>query len=149
MRRPPDPGRAAAPAGGTGAGGQSGWGPARRAEDTSADTLAARILDAVGAARPDIPAHLLDTPTIGAWRRANGITGWTVEGRHAFAVAVAEEAWRRAVIDRLDSIMRTVAAGVPTPEIVHLLAVLLDDIAPWLAQAVADTYAPSALGEAA
>jgi hypothetical protein len=77
-----------------------------------------------------IPAELLASPTLGAIRRARGITGWPVEGRHAFAVAVAEEARRRLVIDRLDETLRFLTAGGTVDQAAGQIARLAADLRP-------------------
>jgi hypothetical protein len=81
-----------------------------------------------------------DSPTIGAVRRAEGIDTWCDEARHMFAMAVAEEALRRAVLERLDSIMHFLAVGAAADQAVPRLAALLRDIKPgfrWLEREVA------------
>lgn len=71
-----------------------------------------------------------DSPTIGAVRRARGITSWCDEARHMFAMAVAEEALRRVLLERLDSVMHFLAVDGPITEATRRLAVLLDDLDP-------------------
>lgn len=72
----------------------------------------------------------LDSPTIGAWRRARGITGWSDESRHMFAVAIVEEARRRALLERLDGIMHFLAVGGTVDQATTRLAVLMHDLDP-------------------
>jgi hypothetical protein len=74
--------------------------------------------------------HGPDSPTIGALRRSLGITGWTPEARHAFAMALVEEARRRALLERLDSIMHFLAVGGTVDQATIRLAVLMHDLDP-------------------
>lgn len=50
-------------------------------------------------------ARVLDRPTLGAWRRANGVTGMCEEARIALAWEMVSEAWRLILMDRLDALL--------------------------------------------
>ena len=54
-------------------------------------------------ARP--PDRILRSPTLGAWRRQHGVTGWCDYARVWLAVEIIQEARRRAIFDQLDSIL--------------------------------------------
>jgi hypothetical protein len=69
-------------------------------------------LDAAEALRRGlIESGRADTPTVGAVLRQRGATGWCAEAKVAFAVALAEEALRRVLLDRLDGVMHFLAVG--------------------------------------
>jgi hypothetical protein len=69
----------------------------------------------------------LDTPTLGAWQRAHGSTGWSDEARHLFATMLAQEALRRALLDRLDNIQQFLAAGATPDQAIARLTQLITD----------------------
>lgn len=78
----------------------------------------------------EVPPDKLDTPTLGAWRRAHGLPhdGLTEEARHMLAVTIVQEAERRVLIERLDSIQRFLVAGA-TPD--QAAARLANLVATW------------------
>jgi hypothetical protein len=81
-----------------------------------------------------IPPERLAAPTLGAWRRAHGITGWALEGRHAFAVALVDEALRRAILDRLDGILIALHRGHDPRHIAARVTRLAVDLQPLVAR---------------
>jgi hypothetical protein len=84
----------------------------------------------MGGVMTDELERLLASPTVGAWRRQHGITGMCDDARHLLAVALAEEAWRRSVFDRLDGILVALARGARPEHITARLRRLADDLEP-------------------
>jgi hypothetical protein len=62
-----------------------------------------------------IPEEKKNSPTLGAWRRQHGVTGWCDEAKVAFATEVVYEAQRRILMERLDGVCQFLAAGA-TPD---------------------------------
>jgi hypothetical protein len=85
------------------------------------------IVDAVHARWPDIPVEKLAAPTLGAWRRANGVEGWCDEARVLLAVELVHEAQRRILLERLDSIMEFVAVGATPDQAMNRIRRLVAD----------------------
>lgn len=77
---------------------------------------------------PAVPTDRLDTPTIGAWRRAHAVNSWSDDARHLYAVTIATEAQRRLLLERLDSITHFLHVGA-TPD--QAIARLADLVATW------------------
>jgi hypothetical protein len=77
----------------------------------------------------EVPAELLDTPTLGAYRRAHGLDDdLCVEARVALAVELVEEARRRIVLDRLDGIAQFLVAGATVDQAAPRIALLLQEL---------------------
>jgi hypothetical protein len=74
-----------------------------------------------------IESGAADTPTLGAWRRARGVTGWCDEAKIAFAVAVVEEARRRVLLERLDGVCQFLAAGATPDQAMGRVVRLVDE----------------------
>ena len=86
--------------------------------------------DAVTAAAerwPDIPIEMLISPTLGAWRRARGLDGWSDFGKVYFARIVIEEAQRRVLLDRLGGIYRFLEVGATPDQAMARVDRLVDD----------------------
>jgi hypothetical protein len=60
---------------------------------------------------PEIPPEMLASPTLGAWRREHGVTGWCDEAKVLFAVHLVQEARRRVLLDRLEGVYNNLAVG--------------------------------------
>jgi hypothetical protein len=73
------------------------------------------------------PDEKLAAPTLGAYRRRHGHTGWCEEARIAFAVELVQEAQRCILIEQLDGVMQFVAAGATPDQIVRRMERLVDD----------------------
>lgn len=78
-------------------------------------------------ARP--PDKILQSPTLGAYRRAHGITGWSEEARVLFAFEIVQAGRRLAVIDQLGSVILGLTRGADPDAVarrVRRLADLID-----------------------
>jgi len=60
-----------------------------------------------------------------AWRQANGDRGLCEEARVALAVEIVQEAQRRALLERLDSVMEFLAVGATPDQAVARLECLI------------------------
>jgi hypothetical protein len=77
-----------------------------------------------------LPPELLAAPTLGAIMRRDGITGWCLDARVAFAYELIQEAIRRAAMDRLEGIFDGLIHGAEPRHIAKRLRRLADDIDP-------------------
>jgi hypothetical protein len=75
----------------------------------------------------DIPPEKLAAPTLGAVRRHTGVTNWCDEARVMFAVELVEEAQRRIILERLDSIMQFLAVGATSDQAMTRIERLVAD----------------------
>jgi hypothetical protein len=102
--------------------------PGRDRADSTTAGGAARPGEDTTPRYPDIPPERLAAPTLGAYRRAHGMTGWSIEGRHLFALAVAEEARRRALLERFDFVCEFLCTGGTVDQATELLLAIIDDL---------------------
>lgn len=77
---------------------------------------------------------LLAAPTLGAWRRANGVTGMCDTARIALAAAIIHEAQRQATTWRLIGILDELRVGQRPDVIARRLHRLALDLDPTLAR---------------
>jgi hypothetical protein len=70
---------------------------------------------------------MLASPTLGAWRRAVGVTGWSDYARVHFATLLVQEAQRRVLLERLDGIMQFLVAGAMPDQAIVRIVRLVDE----------------------
>jgi hypothetical protein len=87
----------------------------RQKDHTENSSELEQLVATLHARWPEIPVAKLRSPTLGAWQRANGVTGPCDEARVLLAVEIVHEAQRRILLERLDSIMEYLAVGA-TPD---------------------------------
>jgi hypothetical protein len=73
-----------------------------------------------------LPDEILRSPTLGAWRRAHGVTGPCEYARVAFAFEIVQAARRLWVIDQLGSVILGLTRGADPDHIAPRLRRLAD-----------------------